>query len=914
MDRMTKRWTYGTRAMLLSLAVTAAATAQTTVPAPTTAPAAKSALERMGAHVPVFGLAQQQPSDVAARLVEEPTRRVVKLANGLTILLETNTTAPVVACRLYIRAGSLTEAEFMGTGISHVLEHLVAGASSAKVKEAQSKQILQSLGNDTNAQTTYDSTCYFITTSKDKWPQAMDLLANWVTGAAFTQEQFEREYQVVQRELEMREAQAAGTFGQLIQETRYLVSPAKHPIIGYKPAFQKLTREDCQTYYNRMYVPDNMVVSIAGDIDLDQAEGVVRKAFATVQRAKVPLITLPEEPEVTAPRTTIAHADVRVARVCWAFPSVDANSPDMYPLDALANVLGQGNSSVLVKLLRDDKQLVLDIGAGDDTPSYVKGSLAFYAELQPEKINETRDALLAELENVKAHGIDPTLLEKIKEQMAASLIMGNQTADQKATRNGLDYLHNGSIDDSTIYVDRIKQVTAAQVQDAARRYIDAGKLLTTIVLPLRTPDSVVTGTGAAVASGAEKSPVERFKLPNGLTVLIERNTSSPLVAFRYDAIGGLLNETPDNNGIGNAMAQLLQRGTEAMPYEQVADYLDRTSTSLSASVSSNAYDVAAEALKPNASDAFHLFRDTVLHPALKQDELDKIRPRLVAGIDQLSEDWFSEAYRFFRQSYFPNGSPYHNLIPGERSVVEHLSADDIRKHYEQYLKDPAHAVLTIYGDVDVDRAKAWAQDFAAMPATDVKFAADVKRAAPGTVTQDVNKATTAVLVGYGPGLTVDSPDRFAVEILRTMLSGYNGPLGSWLFESLRGQGLVYTVQAINVQGKVPGVFLVAALGEADKSARIVAGIQEQIDRAKAGKFTEDDLARAKEQIKTGEKLKNQTIAEAAADAAMSELFGLGYDAHAHFSDEIDKVTRDDLIRVANTYLKDPLVAISKAAH
>src|ERR1035437_6009121 len=110
-----------------------------------------------------YQLPTPAPVTVSQRLLDEPTRRVIKLSNGFTVILQQNKTAPVVAARIYVKVGSLTEQQYMGAGISHVVEHLVAGASSGKRKEEENTLLLQEIGNDSNAETTYDTTCYFIT-------------------------------------------------------------------------------------------------------------------------------------------------------------------------------------------------------------------------------------------------------------------------------------------------------------------------------------------------------------------------------------------------------------------------------------------------------------------------------------------------------------------------------------------------------------------------------------------------------------------------------------------------------------------------------------------------------------------------------------------------------------------------------
>ncbi|HEY4328425.1 MAG TPA: pitrilysin family protein, partial [Phycisphaerae bacterium] len=300
---------------------------------------------------------QSAEGRVEARLVDEPSRRVVKMSNGFTIILQQNKTAPVVAARIYIRAGALTEQQHMAAGISHVVEHLVAGASSGKRKESENTLLLQQIGNDSNAYTEADSTVYFITTTADKWATAMDLLVDFTTNSDFTREQFDREFKVVQREIEMDEEETDRIFYQQTQENRYIQSPARHPVVGYKTAFQKITFEDCKAYFQEMYVPDNMVISVAGDLDLASAEKQIVEMLKDVKRKRVPAIALPSEPAVVATRYSAMHDEkgvIKQARINWAFPTVSLYDPDLYAADMLASVLGGSESSVLVRKLRDE--------------------------------------------------------------------------------------------------------------------------------------------------------------------------------------------------------------------------------------------------------------------------------------------------------------------------------------------------------------------------------------------------------------------------------------------------------------------------------------------------------------------------------------------------------------------------------
>jgi zinc protease len=855
---------------------------------------------------------------VEERLLDTATRRVLRLSNGFTVILQQNKTAPVVAARVYVKAGALTEQQYMAAGISHVCEHLVAGATSGKRGEDANTLLLQQIGNDSNAYTDEDHTCYFITTTAEKWPVALDLLIDWTTHADFTRAQFDREYKVVQREIEMDEAEADRVFYTHTQSNRYLVSPARHPVIGYKPVFQKITYEDCKNYYKQMYVPDNMIVSIAGDIDLDTAQKTVLGQLGGVARRGVPAIALPPEPLAAAPRTSVSHADIRQARVEWAFPTMTLYDPDLYATDVLASVLGGSESSLLVRKLRDELGVVVGISASHPTPAFAPGELIVDAVLPAEKISAAREALFAVLDGVLEKGVPQDAIDRAKAGATAAMVFGDQTAEQQASRNALDFINTGNIDFTELYAKRIQAVTAEQVRAAARKYLDRQRLLTTVVLPLQTNDSLAQGAGDGAATQAATAPatrVSRRVLKNGLTLLISRNPAAPLASFQLYTMGGLLAEDDSNNGTGRAMMEMMTRGTTTRSHEQIADFLDATGTTLSAESGNNTFSLSVECMKAHAAEAFGLFADVALHPRILEnnarglaDEFDQLRPQLLAAIDATDEEWFGEAYRNLRGTYWAS-SPYKRLAVGSEPVVAALGVGDLRDQYRGYFLDPQKMVLAISGDIDPAAAAQWAAPFEEIPMAAPMLASSSRRA-PGHVARfPTGKQSATVMFGF-PGIRVNSPDRYAVTLLQTYLGGYSSPGGSLLHETLRGKGLVYTVQAEEISGPAGGMFLITALGEPGNVTQIVSNIQELIARVRRGEIPEAALAAAKEQAITGLQLSKQTIGEKNAAEALDELMGLGFDEDARFPARIRALSKDDVVRAAQRYLVDPTIAIT----
>ena len=283
------------------------------------------------------------------------------------------------------------EGQWLGGGLSHLLEHLVAGGSSERRTETENKKLLQAIGNDSNAYTTYDHTAFFVNTTTPHFEQAVDLVTGWMMGAKITYPEYTREYQVVQRELERNKGNPDMVFWQLMQENRYKVSPAKVPVIGYQEVIQGLSRDDVYSYYLKAYQPNNMVYAVAANLDPEEMLKTMRQYLADYKPGRVMSHDIAEEPPVLGPRTVVAtFPRLGQARVSLGFPSVKTSDPDMYAMDLLATILGGGESAILQEDVRDSRQLVSAIEVGDETPEYVTGTFDIEMQLETDKVARPR--------------------------------------------------------------------------------------------------------------------------------------------------------------------------------------------------------------------------------------------------------------------------------------------------------------------------------------------------------------------------------------------------------------------------------------------------------------------------------------------------------------------------------------------
>src|SRR6185295_1226533 len=361
---------------------------------------------------------------------------------------------------------------------------LVAGGTNGRRTEEQNRDLLQSIGNNSNAYTDYDHTAFFVNTTTEHVDEAVNLVAGWMFTAAITPAEYRREYEVVQRELEKDKGQPEDVFAELIFDNRYRVSPARVPVIGYQAVIQSLSRDDVFGYYKLAYQPNNMVFAASGDLPPEEMLKAVRRNVGEFAPGRAFSHDVAQEPQVTEPRTLVAtFPNLGSAKLDLAFPSVRNDDPDLYALDLLAAILGGGESSILVEEIRDKRQLVEDISAGDFTPTYAEGSFSVTMTVEPEKVRDATGAVLDEIEKAKTTPIDETRLARAKALMRVNHIKSNQTSEQIISLMATDFIATGDAHFSDHYIEHIEQVTPQQIQDVARKYFVRQRLLTTALLP-----------------------------------------------------------------------------------------------------------------------------------------------------------------------------------------------------------------------------------------------------------------------------------------------------------------------------------------------------------------------------------------------------------------------------------------------
>jgi len=843
-------------------------------------------------------------------LVEEYRKgvRTQRLPSGLVLVTKENHAAQVASVYVIVRAGSLLEQEYLGAGISHLTEHLVAGGSTANRTEQQIQTALDDTGAISNAFTSMDRTAYYVNTTSDHVATAIDLLADFVQHAKIDPAEFDREFGVVQREILTGEGDVRRQAATLLSEAMFPNMPQGLAVIGYYKNIQALTRDDVCTYYKRMYVPSNAVVCAAGDFDGAAVMGQLEKAFGEWDGPRVRPAVLPEPAPPVADIVVVKEMDTRLAQVHVARLSCRLSDPDLYALDVLAAVLGRGDSSRLAADLKVKRSLVYSISCWNYTPSWPGGEFAVSFTCDPDKVDVVRQAVAEHLARACAESPAEDELEKVKRQLVAELLLDTRTAAAQARDLATNQLSLGDPFFSARYVEEFQKVTAADVLRVARKYLANTRSVTAVVRPKGAPSDTVASAGAAA-----KPATTRIIFPDsGLTLLVHRMPGQPAVSMAAAMKAGLSIETESTAGISALAARYLERGTATRSEEEIARFFDSIGGSIDTGSGWNSVYVRALALEEQFEQAFDVFCDVLMHPAFPPDLLDSTRQRQLASLKSMQANPWGEAALYFAEQFFPD-SPYRFPEVGTEKTVAGMAVEDVRGFYNR-VRVGRNMVLAVAGDVDPAAVEALVRArFAELTAGDpVEAPAGVKpRSVEHTeiYVKKTDKPAATVFVGY-PGVDLyNLRDRAAMDVFETICAGYGMPRG-WLHDVLRGRSLVYAVHFSGRAGLLPGYYRSQAQCQPDKVTLVARLLRDLVHSGRQYAYTDDDLRRAKAIILSERRFRRQTPEQIGLQMTLDELYGLGYAFEEAYDERVKAVAVDDVRRVVAAYITAPVICLA----
>jgi zinc protease len=829
-----------------------------------------------------------------------PGVKLTTLDNGLILIVREDHSAPVVSAQAWSMAGSIHEGKWLGAGMSHVLEHMLFKGTTSR-PGSRIDQEVQEAGGYMNAYTSFDRTVFHIDVPNTGAKVAIDILCDIMQNATLPQDELAKEKQVILREMDMNVDDPGRRAGRRLFETAYTRSPYRFTVIGYPDIFNELNPEDIVAYYREKYAPNNLFFVVAGDVKQEDVVGQIRAAFAKAKARAQPPVVLPAEPKQTAPREVIEEAPIELGYFYYAWHIPELRHPDVPILDVLAVLLGSGRSSRLYQAVRERQGLVNSVDAWTYSPGN-PGLFGLSATVDADKFAAARDAMLVEVETMKAALVAPGELSKAVKQFISATLSSRKTMQGQAQDLGGSWLAANDLNFSERYLAAVKRVTPADLQRVAREYLTPENRTLYALLPTgATPKSVVEG------ETSRDEAVQKFAFPNGLRLLVKEDHRLPFVEFRAVFQGGVLAEIVANNGITQLTGKMLLKGTRQRSAEDIAREIESVGGSIDSYGGNNSFGVNAEVLSADFITGLDLMADVLLQPTFPAGALERERQVQLATIRAQKDHLLQSASLAMRRALF--GECGYGLdASGNEDSVKRIQAADLRAFHEQ-LAVPNNCVMAIYGDVKADDVRAAVERAfapwkpAVAPTLDVGFCTldSIRR-----VSETRDKKQAVLVIGFR-GTTVRDADRYPLELLQEACSD----LGSRLFMRIREKlGLAYYVGAQNVLGLAPGYFAFYAGTEPDKASQVETELLNEAELLRAEGLSPEELKRAKAKIIGQRKIARQDLGGFAMTNALDELYGLGY-AYTDTEDALyEAVTLDQVKSVARKYLKPGALVIA----
>jgi zinc protease len=861
------------------------------------------------------------------------------LPNGCEIIIQEKHSAPVVTVQAWVRTGAIHEGKWMGAGLSHFCEHMLFKGTTKRPTGVLDQEIRGS-GGDDNAYTTSDRTVYHITTAREGFDVAFSALADMLMDSTFPPQETIKEHAVVVKEIERYLDDPDSMLWDAFARTLYQTHPYGVPVLGYTDRFKAVTREEVFAYYQQRYTPQNCAFIAVGDFDAAVVMPAMAKILMQWKRKSVePSAIAVEPPQVASRSVELTHPLSQVSKIMLGFPTVSLRNPDLYALDVLASVLGDGRASRLYRSVKDSQGLVSEISCASDTPQYM-GWLGVNATVESGRIKEAGAAILKVLEDIKTTPPNDEELARAKRKIFTRHVFSQMTAEGVAGDLGSNWFEAGDLDFSAHYTARIQQVTAADVARVAKTYVVSDRLNTVVMLP-QTPAAQAAKQADAGAQAAKQADagaqdgrkarlealrrelaalkadasvenamlledkgVFEFTLKSsGVRVVVREDRSLPVVNGACAVLGGTRWEPAELAGAGNLLAEMLDHGTQKRDKLAIAEAVEGMGASLATFSEKDYFGISFAGLGNDLPVLMDIAAERLLIPQLSEAALEQVKGRVLRDIAEDDEDLFGLSGNILRPLLY-GAHPYSRPKNGTPETVVKVTVQDLRKLHEAWVRPEVIAVGFV-GDISALVALELARKHfgsltrgsAKPPETPQVAALDGVKKGEGSKAE----ISGAILTLGFRGVELKHADRESLDVIAALLSGLGGRLGI----ALRGkQGLAYVVGVHNDSQLDGGAVVFFIQTDAKGLEKAEAGMWEEIRKLREELVPEKELESVKNFLVGSESIALQDQSDVAQRLALSQLYQEGASHIFGRKQRLEKVTPEQIKAAAVKYL-DP---------
>ena len=793
------------------------------------------------------------------------------LGNGLHVLLFPDPGKPTITVNVTYKVGSRNE-NYGETGMAHLLEHLMFKGST---RHKDIPQELTAHGARPNGSTWYDRTNYFETFQATdvnlKW--ALELEADRMVNSFIAKKDLDSEMTVVRNEFEAGENDPEAVLAERVLSTAYLWHNYGKDTIGARADIENVPIERLQAFWRTYYQPDNAYLLVAGRFDEAKTLALINQIFGTIPRPKRVLqTTYTVEPTQDGERTVTLRRVGEVQAIAVAYHVPSGPHADSAAVDVLGSVLTDTPSGRLYKALVETKKAT----SVSDFFLYLHdpGFLMLQAQVRQESsLEDAEKTMLATIDAIPSNPITREEVDRARAEMLKNIDLTLNSAD----RVGLELSEWIGAGDWRLFFlnrDRIKKVTADDVQRVAVEYLKPSNRTVGLFLPTPKPErsevpaspdvaallkdykgeaAVVQGEAFDASPANIESKTTRTKLANGLQVaMLPKKTRGATVVVAATLRFGDEKSLRNKSATADLAADMLMRGTARHTRQQLKDEFDRLKARVAVSGGPTQASVSIETVRENLPAVLKLVTEVLREPVFPEAEFEQLKQENFASIEQQKTEPDAVAPNAFSRHMnpYPKGDVRYTETPDE-SLASYKAATlaDARTFYGAFY-GASNAELAIVGDFDPKETLELAstllgdwkspQPFERVP----RPYQDVAAANESLKTPD--KANAFFIAGQNLPMGDEDPDYPAMVLGNYILGG--GFLNSRLAVRIRQkEGLSYGVGSQFAASPLDksGGLIAYAIYAPQNVAKLEKAFREEIDRALKDGYTAQEVAEAK---------------------------------------------------------------------
>lgn len=401
---------------------------------------------------------------------------IVTLENSLRVVIEHIPYVKSATIGVWVGAGSCFESS-ENSGISHFIEHMLFKGTESRTAK-QIAECIDDIGGQINAFTSKECTCYYAKTLSSHLNMSINLLSDMLFHSKFDEKDIALEKGVILEEINMYEDTPEELVHDLLQETAWKGSSLANNILGSHANIEGMNSSKLREYMSEHYTPENSVIAVVGNVDRDKLIAQLNNAFGNWQSKKSIKLDL-LNPYFHMKEVSMKK-DIEQIHYCMGFRGFERDHDRLYDLLVINSILGGGMSSKLFQKIREEKGLVYSIYSFNTAFNHA-GIIGIYAGMNPSRIDEVTELIRQELLLLNENGISESEIDRSKEQIKSSLILGLESTSSRMNSYGRGLLLKNRILTMDDMIERLDRVSVSRTAEVIEQIF------------LQTPTTAVVG-------------------------------------------------------------------------------------------------------------------------------------------------------------------------------------------------------------------------------------------------------------------------------------------------------------------------------------------------------------------------------------------------------------------------------------